>query len=275
METNNDFNYSIFKPVNEFSRRNRNIIFSIIIIWLVCVFGFQFLLFIVQKPTPEKALLTYEGVVEKVFQGEATVKEKQDYAGSLLMVLGKTLKPDERYLLDYALTAMVYDLIADSAEQAHFMQRLMPLSKKRAELLALVDDWNQKKIRYIDYKKNGLAINDEIVLLKDDLAAYLNKFSDKLIPADDPFRLPKLIWLPYELQADAILNPQPVDQAALDGVMKLYLTHNQSFLTDFRFLGFPFHYFYTAVFLLVLFVLLCVMYALRIQHLYRNFEMEE
>jgi putative solute:sodium symporter small subunit len=275
VETNNDFNYSIFKPVNEFSRRNRNIILSIIIIWLVCVFGFQFLLLIVQKKTPEKALVTYEAVVDKVFQGDATVKEKQDYAGSLLMVLGKTLKPDERALLDNALTATVYDLLVDSTEKAHFMQRLIPLSEKRAELLSLVDAWNQKTIRYVDYKNSSLEINDEIVLLKDNLAVYLNEISDQLIPADDQFRRPKLIWLPYELKAEAILAPQPVDRAALDGVMKLYLTHNQSFLTDFRFLGFPFHYFYTAVFLLVLFVLLCVMYAYRIQHLYRKFEMEE
>ena len=275
METNNDFNYSIFKPVNEFSRRNRNIILSIVIIWLVCVFGFQFLLLIVQKKTPEKALITYEAVVDKVFQGEATVQEKQDYAGSLLMVLGKTLNPEERAILDNALTVTIYDLLADSAEKARFMERLIPLSEKRAELLALVDAWNQQKIRYIDYKDGSLVLNDEIILLKDNLAVYLNQISDQLIPVDDQFRRPKLIWLPYELKATAILDPQPVDRAALDGIMNLYLIHNQSFLTDFRFLGFPFHYFYTAVFLLVLFVLLCIMYAYRIQHLYRKFEMEE
>ena len=46
----------------------------------------------------------------------------------------------------------------------------------------------------------------------------------------------------------------------LPDVMRLYLTHNQSVLTDTKFLGFPFHYFYTAVFLLVLFVVLCIVY---------------
>ncbi len=44
-------------------------------------------------------------------------------------------------------------------------------------------------------------------------------------------------------------------------IMKLYLVHNQSGLTKFRFLGFPFHYWYTAQFLLIMFVLLCLVYA--------------
>ena len=32
---------------------------------------------------------------------------------------------------------------------------------------------------------------------------------------------------------------------ALPGIMELYLVHNQNVLTDFNFLGFPFHYWYT------------------------------
>ena len=275
METNNDYNYSIFKPVNEFSRRNRNIILSIILIWIVSVFGFQFLLLILQKPTPEKALITYEGVADNVFSGQASLEDKQAYAGSLLMVLGKTLKPDDRKLLDQALSQTVYDLLEDSASKAELMKRLIPLSEKRAELLALKAAWDDKTIRYVDYKKGSLELNDQIIALKDILSQYLVQVADKLIPVTDEFRRVKLIWLPYELNAEAIIQRTPVEKEKLDQVMKLYLTHNQSFLTDFRFLGFPFHYFYTAVFLLVLFVLLCVMYAYRIQHLHRKFGMEE
>ena len=44
-------------------------------------------------------------------------------------------------------------------------------------------------------------------------------------------------------------------------IMKLYLIHNQSFLTDTQFMGFPFHYWYTAQFLLILFVVICLIYA--------------
>jgi putative solute:sodium symporter small subunit len=50
---------------------------------------------------------------------------------------------------------------------------------------------------------------------------------------------------------------------SLPGIMKKYLIHNQSFLTDFKFLGFPFHYFYTAIFLLILFVGLCWLYCVK------------
>ncbi len=275
METNNDYNYSIFKPVNEYSRRNRNIILSIILIWALCVFGFQFLLLILEKPTPEKSLIIYKSVADRVTTGEATMDEKQAYVGSLLMVLGKTLKPETRLLLDNVLTTTVYDMIGDSSEQATLMEKLIPLSEKRAELIALKAAWDAKTIKYLDYKDGSLDLNDQIVLLKDDLGIFLQGFSDKLIPADAEFGKVMMIWLPYEMRASAILEQQPVAKADVDKIMKLYLTHNQSFLTDFRFLGFPFHYFYTAVFLLVLFVFLCVMYAFRIQHLHRKFGMEE
>lgn len=48
---------------------------------------------------------------------------------------------------------------------------------------------------------------------------------------------------------------------ALPEIMKLYLVHNQNVFTNFKFIGFPFHYWYTAQFLLILFVLLCLFYA--------------
>jgi putative solute:sodium symporter small subunit len=47
----------------------------------------------------------------------------------------------------------------------------------------------------------------------------------------------------------------------LPEIMDLYLVHNRNALTDFTFLGFPFHYWYTAQFLLIMFVLLCLTYA--------------
>jgi len=54
----------------------------------------------------------------------------------------------------------------------------------------------------------------------------------------------------------------------LPAIMSLYLTHNQSVLTDTQFLGFPFHYFYTSVFLLVLFVALCWVYCFIIDRMH-------
>jgi len=62
---------------------------------------------------------------------------------------------------------------------------------------------------------------------------------------------------------------------SLPEIMNLYLIHNQSFLTDFKFLGFPFHYWYTAQFLLILFVVLCLIYAVSIDKLNKKHEIVE
>ncbi len=43
-------------------------------------------------------------------------------------------------------------------------------------------------------------------------------------------------------------------------IMKKNMVHYRSVLTDTKFLGFPFHYFYTSIFLLVLFIGLCWIY---------------
>ncbi len=274
METSNNYDYSIFKPVNEFSRRNRNIILSIILIWAICTFGFQFLLLILQKPVPEKALTTYNTVSGKVLSGDATLEEQQAFAGSLLMVLGKTIKPDDRKLLDQALTQTVYNLLDDSS-RATLLERLTPLYEKRTTLAKLNADWESGVVKYNDYKKESLALNEEIIRLKNELGAFLTMNADQIFPQDDAFRQVKMIWLPYELKAAAIRDPQPVEKEKLDRLMNLYLTHNQSFLTDRRFLGFPFHYFYTAVFLLALFIGLCILYAYRVQHLNRVYGIEE
>jgi len=57
--------------------------------------------------------------------------------------------------------------------------------------------------------------------------------------------------------------------------MGLYLFHNRSVLTDSKFLGFPFHYFYTAVFLLMLFVGLCLLYCLRTDLFNKKYGIED
>lgn len=61
----------------------------------------------------------------------------------------------------------------------------------------------------------------------------------------------------------------------LPAVMEKYCTHPRGPLTDFKFLGFPFHYWYTAQLLLIIFVLLCLAYALRIEKLYRKHDFVE
>ena len=67
--------------------------------------------------------------------------------------------------------------------------------------------------------------------------------------------------LPYYLQKVESDRLSAESKAALPDIMKLYLIHNQNFFTKARFLGFPFHYWYTGQFLLIMFVLLCLTYA--------------
>ena len=73
--------------------------------------------------------------------------------------------------------------------------------------------------------------------------------------------------LPLELTSANMDNMATDTKTALPGIMEKYLIHNQSFLTDMKFLGFPFHYFYTSIFLLILFVGLCLLYCVRIDSL--------
>jgi putative solute:sodium symporter small subunit len=80
--------------------------------------------------------------------------------------------------------------------------------------------------------------------------------------------------LPYNLNSEN-KELSATDIEALPKIMKLYLTHNQSILTDTKILGFPFHYFYTAEFLLILFVSMCLFYSIRITQLQKKFLIKE
>ena len=79
--------------------------------------------------------------------------------------------------------------------------------------------------------------------------------------------------VPYALQSLAD-GPKGMISPSIPKTMKKYLIHNQSVLTDTQFLGFPFHYFYSAVFLLALFVIICLVYCKAIDRVMKKHEME-
>lgn len=58
-------------------------------------------------------------------------------------------------------------------------------------------------------------------------------------------------------------------------IMDKYLIHNQSVLTDTIVLGFPFHYLYSALFLLTLFVLICLVYCKAIDKVMKKYDLEQ
>jgi uncharacterized membrane protein len=61
----------------------------------------------------------------------------------------------------------------------------------------------------------------------------------------------------------------------IPAIMDKYLIHNQSFLTDSKLFGFPFHYFYSAVFLLALFNIICLVYCFVIDRIMKKHGMEK
>jgi putative solute:sodium symporter small subunit len=81
--------------------------------------------------------------------------------------------------------------------------------------------------------------------------------------------------LPYSLISIDQANLTQEEIQSVPGLMRKYLVHNQSVFTDTKFLGFPFHYFYTAVFLLILFVVLCWSYCLIIEKVNTKFGVEK
>ena len=113
--SNNDYNFSLFKPGSPYGRKNRNLIIILVTIWFVAIFGFQILLLIVQKPTPEKTLITFESVWENVKTGNATDQEKKDFVNSLIAVAGKSsVKPADKTILINAITWSVFNMVSDS-----------------------------------------------------------------------------------------------------------------------------------------------------------------
>jgi putative solute:sodium symporter small subunit len=238
MEEKKDYRISFFKPTTEFSRINRNIVIVLILIWGISVFGFQILLRIMEKPTPEKALVNFERVWENVKSGNASTDEKIVFADCILAVLGKSslaAKPENRTVLNNALSWSVYDLMSGDSLRSDFIAEISTFEKKRTELADLRDPL------YVNAKASIIAKTAPLLGLEE------HSLKAKL--------------LPLEIKSSGMENFLPENKAKLHGVMSLYLTHNQSVLTDTVFLGFPFHYFYSAVYLLCLFIALCWVYS--------------
>ncbi len=257
METNNDYNFSLFKPKTDYTRRVRNIIVSMILFWALAVFGFQILLKVTEKPTPEKTFTAFESVWDNIKVGNASFEENRIYIQSLAAVLGKSsVKPDKKLVLSKALSWRTYCLL-DSSQQQNLAGLVQTLISNREALgkTKTDNDYMQAKQMLISSK------NDLIKQI-----AELHKIPDNSLDAG---------IIAYNLSPSVVQQLNLTDLEALPGIMKLYLIHNQSYLTNARFLGFPFHYFYTAELLLIIFVLLSLIYSLRIQRLQKRFNIVE
>jgi putative solute:sodium symporter small subunit len=257
LETNNDYNFSLFKPKSDYNRRVRNIIVSIIVIWAFAVFGFQILLLIFQKPTPEKVYIAYQPVWEKIKAGKATAGENKDFITAVTAVLGKSsLKKDKRTILSNVLSRNFFNML-DSVNRETFIRNIQDLKSGRENLEKSMTDE-----KYLLAKESIEKSKIELFNQVQSIYGYAPNSLEANIIASNLTNVSN-----QQSNGDEL--------TAVPDIMKLYLIHNQSFLTDFKFLGFPFHYFYTAEFLLILFVLLCLIYSIRIEQLQKKFKIVE
>jgi len=241
MESSDQYNFSIFTPRNRHGRKNRNVIFTMLAIWAVAVFGFQILLRVIEKPVPEKALTLFEAEWSDVTGGNSDQADYQTLLGSLLMARGKiTVTPADQLLLSEAISNVTFTLVPDSVKPL-LNEKVSELEAMHAEIASL------KGQPYMDLKFRIQDASAGVIKILEPFTGFGTASLEAPI-------------LAASIQKDypALLLDPMFDR--LPDLMKLYMTHNQSALTDTTFLGFPFHYFYTAVFLLVLFVVLCIVY---------------
>ncbi|MFO7873526.1 MAG: DUF4212 domain-containing protein [Bacteroidales bacterium] len=230
----NDYHISFFKPTTPQAKYNRNMVIWLMLIWIIAIFGFHFLLRIIEEPTPEADYITFQNVWPQVEKGEASEEEMIKFGQTTLSVLGKIMLSDaDKPVLNDGLSYSVYQLTPDS---------------RKEEVIAMIREFEEKRKSIDDIS------NPDYVAAKKNIT---NELSPVLNLSSTDIRS-KI--LPLELKSEGIDNLTEESRTKLPIVMNKYLVHNQSFLTDFKFLGFPFHYFYTAVFLLILFVGLCWLY---------------
>ena len=227
------YEVNFFKPLSDHAKANKKLIVILGTIWAVAVFGFHFLMMLLNQPTPEKSFEIYQSVYPAVIEDDAATPEmKTDFAKSLLHVLGKNIavKDNHKLVLKNFLTWTIGSMQPDSIKPAFFAEP----DESTFELAA----------KTLNLQSTGF---DKIMI--DLLPNSLVKLDNKGFPEEYKSKLPE--------------------------IMELYLVHNQNFFTDFIFLGFPFHYWYTAQFLLIMFVVLCIIYAVAIDKANKKFNFVE
>lgn len=244
-DSSNGYHISFFKPTTPHGTANRNLTIWLVAIWFVAIFGFHFLMRAIEKPTPEPAYVAFESTWAKIEDGSADFSDIQEFGKATLSVLGKiAIAPDDKAILNNAFSWSVYELTTDTLRES-----LMAKIKKFEAI--------KEEITQIDDK----AYIESKLALSTGLSPLLN-----LSLMDVRANL-----LPLELTSDNMDALTEETIKMLPAVMAKYLIHNQSFLTDTQFLGFPFHYFYSAVFLLILFVGLCWLYCVKTDQLNAKF----
>ena len=153
-----------------------------------------------------------------------------------MQVLAKVyIKDHYKEALENAFSWSVFQLTDDEDEK--FLGHVQDFERVMNQNSSILDG---------DYLSAKLALETNIAFLLD------------VAPEDT-----RRIAIPFSVKSNAMEQFSDENKAIVASAMDLYLIHNRSVLTDTKFLGFPFHYFYTAVFLLCLFIGLCWIYCVR------------
>ena len=115
MKPPDQYNFSLFNPRNLHGKKNRNVILTMLLIWVVAVFGFQFLLWGIQKPTPEKALFQFESTWPDLSNGDLTASDHKAFLNALVLVKGKnTVNPDDQVVISNAISCVTFKSVPGS-----------------------------------------------------------------------------------------------------------------------------------------------------------------
>lgn len=233
----NSYHISFFKPTTPQARSNRNMVLWLVSIWFLAIFGFQIVLRIIEKPVAESSYISFQNAWDNIQNNSENKSDLQELSTSVLSVLGKIDIPlESRSYLDKTLSWAIYHLHPDS-QKSLFIDQVILFENQKDTITKLSDPL------YLATKQT----------LSEELGKLVG-----LSPLDVRTKI-----LPLELISFNIKNLDVNTIEQLPVIMEKYLIHNQSFLTDIKILGFPFHYFYTAIFLLILFVGLCLIYCIR------------
>jgi putative solute:sodium symporter small subunit len=250
MESSNEsYHISFFKPTTERAKHNRNMVIWLVSVWFIAVFGFHIVLRIIEKPVPQPAYEEFTQAWTNIEGGGGTEADFRSLARSSLSVLGKMdISPEANTLLRDAFSWSVFQLVPEA---------------QKAELIRMIRDFKTTAESITDLEDQGYL--EQKRELSVEVGSMLN------LPEYDVRR--KII--PFGLEAEDGEQLGAETRAVLPVTMGKYLIHYRSVLTDIRFLGFPFHYFYSAVFLLILFVGLCWIYCIRTDAMNRKLEIAE
>ena len=175
-------------------------------------------------------------------QSEAVYKERLELAPVAAEAIGLSNEGEDRLMKDL----LPFSLVGIKETELSAEERA-----SHPELVKLYLLWDNKgQAELLGIEKKDLS-NGRVGVGSDFSMLYLMDIKD-----------PRKLKIGMKIEA---MSPNGRD--IIPEIMELYLVHNRSALTDTKFMGFPFHYWYTAQFLLIMFVLICLLYGLFIDKL--------